>query len=350
MRRRAWVRREWLPRWACIALALTSFPVFVYVWGSLIAFVLSQLWSRGFQVISASSERSLLALLIALSVLLAWPSARAVCALLAYRRIETASEKCWKCGYDLEGNVSGTCPECGTATRMELPPNALFFLPASVLKGIRGAFALWFVATTLALLGFARSVLGPAWWGGYSDHPLLDRIWQLTPLVSMLAVAQLTLFIRRGAGTSGIVDTVAAIGMGSSIVATSTQVAFIALQAVGRHPAGLPPYFGAMGLVSMPVAATCFHLVAGSLSGRIPCRVTRTGLYASAALILATAILWFFIVTHPTVLWSGISFLFFLGAMLVSVLSVGSATYRVHRVLRQHVRYDATEEWPTEPA
>ncbi|MCC6357786.1 MAG: hypothetical protein IT450_03505 [Phycisphaerales bacterium] len=22
--------------------------------------------------------------------------------------------RCWKCGYDLTGNVSGTCPECGT--------------------------------------------------------------------------------------------------------------------------------------------------------------------------------------------------------------------------------------------
>jgi hypothetical protein len=23
---------------------------------------------------------------------------------------------CWRCGYDLTGNVSGVCPECGTRT------------------------------------------------------------------------------------------------------------------------------------------------------------------------------------------------------------------------------------------
>lgn len=27
---------------------------------------------------------------------------------------------CWHCGYDLTGNVSGTCPECGTARRVRL--------------------------------------------------------------------------------------------------------------------------------------------------------------------------------------------------------------------------------------
>ena len=31
-----------------------------------------------------------------------------------------AEARCRKCGYDLCGNVSGGCPECGTATRRHL--------------------------------------------------------------------------------------------------------------------------------------------------------------------------------------------------------------------------------------
>jgi hypothetical protein len=34
----------------------------------------------------------------------------------AYRRIRRRREgRCLSCGYDLTGNVSGVCPECGTA-------------------------------------------------------------------------------------------------------------------------------------------------------------------------------------------------------------------------------------------
>ena len=37
--------------------------------------------------------------------------------LVLSRRIRQLANRCRKCGYDLTGNVSGVCPECGATTR-----------------------------------------------------------------------------------------------------------------------------------------------------------------------------------------------------------------------------------------
>lgn len=37
-------------------------------------------------------------------------------------RWERAAEACVRCGYDLRGNVSGTCPECGMPIFRGAPP------------------------------------------------------------------------------------------------------------------------------------------------------------------------------------------------------------------------------------
>ncbi|MGD8450719.1 MAG: hypothetical protein PVJ57_02775 [Phycisphaerae bacterium] len=39
---------------------------------------------------------------------------------LEHRRQERRPHHCLKCGYDLTGNVSGRCPECGTKTRAKV--------------------------------------------------------------------------------------------------------------------------------------------------------------------------------------------------------------------------------------
>lgn len=39
-------------------------------------------------------------------------------------RWERAAEACVRCGYDLRGNVSGTCPECGMPIFRGEPPEA----------------------------------------------------------------------------------------------------------------------------------------------------------------------------------------------------------------------------------
>ncbi|GMU80304.1 MAG: hypothetical protein AMXMBFR47_01750 [Planctomycetota bacterium] len=47
-----------------------------------------------------------------------WPVALAclILVLRARRRTESLHPKCGSCGYDITGNFSGRCPECGTAT------------------------------------------------------------------------------------------------------------------------------------------------------------------------------------------------------------------------------------------
>lgn len=47
---------------------------------------------------------------------------------LAFKRVDLVPVRCGQCGYDLTGNVSGRCPECGqkaTSYKFELPPREL---------------------------------------------------------------------------------------------------------------------------------------------------------------------------------------------------------------------------------
>lgn len=44
---------------------------------------------------------------------------RRICARLGYRIIRPHETMCIKCGYDLHGNVSMVCPECGRAFTFE---------------------------------------------------------------------------------------------------------------------------------------------------------------------------------------------------------------------------------------
>jgi uncharacterized paraquat-inducible protein A len=51
------------------------------------------------------------------SLLLAYLPSRWVYSLMRWRRVQDNGERCAHCDYDLTGNVSGTCPECGRAVR-----------------------------------------------------------------------------------------------------------------------------------------------------------------------------------------------------------------------------------------
>ena len=61
------------------------------------------------------SEGVVLAALIAFIFLVAYMLSRAVYALIAFR-LTSIRGRCSQCLYDLTGNVSGVCPECGTTT------------------------------------------------------------------------------------------------------------------------------------------------------------------------------------------------------------------------------------------
>ena len=49
----------------------------------------------------------------------------AILPLLRFSRVLRPTPKglCSACGYNLTGNISGTCPECGTKIRIDLPPS-----------------------------------------------------------------------------------------------------------------------------------------------------------------------------------------------------------------------------------
>ncbi len=59
-------------------------------------------------------DKILLGLMIGLPLLTAYVVSRFIYTNLRWRWEETDGRYCLACGYDLTGNVSGRCPECGT--------------------------------------------------------------------------------------------------------------------------------------------------------------------------------------------------------------------------------------------
>jgi hypothetical protein len=64
------------------------------------------------------------------AVVVSWGYALAIAAVVAipFRWLRKTTPpktgQCQKCGYDLTGNVSGRCPECGTLVTHSSPPSA----------------------------------------------------------------------------------------------------------------------------------------------------------------------------------------------------------------------------------
>lgn len=59
-------------------------------------------------------EVAIMPLWMIAGALMAWPAIAVFVAWLKRRMLDTGL--CGSCGYDLTGNVSGTCPECGAGT------------------------------------------------------------------------------------------------------------------------------------------------------------------------------------------------------------------------------------------
>lgn len=115
----------------------------------------------------------------------AWSAAIAVCAAwvawMAWRqRSGPTANCCVKCDYNLEGNASGVCPECGTIVNRFAPD------PGAPLGALRDVAAVVFVA--------APYVAGLAWLARRDQvdvlADLLEWRWTLeSPLTSLSAFA-----------------------------------------------------------------------------------------------------------------------------------------------------------------
>ena len=59
-----------------------------------------------------------------LPILVAYLTSRTAYSKMRWKFIESDGRYCEKCGYDLTGNVSGRCPECGSPIATQAPADA----------------------------------------------------------------------------------------------------------------------------------------------------------------------------------------------------------------------------------
>jgi hypothetical protein len=106
------VRRRRNPKWKSLAVAALFFPIFLLLAGFIMRAVLIGLGDAGVPL-GELDENVLLGILIAIAVVLAYLPSRMIYSGLRWELVENDGRFCLKCGYDLTGNVSGRCPECG---------------------------------------------------------------------------------------------------------------------------------------------------------------------------------------------------------------------------------------------
>ncbi|MCG8406655.1 MAG: hypothetical protein MI923_15780 [Phycisphaerales bacterium] len=85
---------------------------------------------------------------------LLWPAAFCPTVILFFMGRRIPKGHCQRCGYDLAGNVSGTCPECGVQTNYRVPLSAYI---RRALRYGRLTLAVLILAVTLLVCYYARS-------------------------------------------------------------------------------------------------------------------------------------------------------------------------------------------------
>ena len=125
-----------MPRALRGAAAVLSFPFLLLTVAYLSEAIFEQFWKFTNLVDYIAigyglSETSALGIIISVCVVSAYLASRLLYTILIWRRVETGLRVCDRCAYDLTGNQSACCPECGR-----------IFNP-SVLKNVRqpGQFA-----------------------------------------------------------------------------------------------------------------------------------------------------------------------------------------------------------------
>jgi membrane protein YqaA with SNARE-associated domain len=109
---RVFVRKGRYPAWLCWIAALVVFmPTLVLAWSLSVLLLAAQ---------AGQTHDPVLVVFIVIvasivGTVTAWFVAKATFKGLRWRRVEYDGTECLHCGYNLTGNVSGTCPECGEA-------------------------------------------------------------------------------------------------------------------------------------------------------------------------------------------------------------------------------------------
>lgn len=108
-------RRERWPAWAA---TLVAGAACLLCFLSLVPFSLDLL----FMWTGTLKETTRVAIVATIVVVVPYVATRLTYRGLRWVRVDDGVRRCGVCHYDLTGNVSGTCPECGTPTEQQPDP------------------------------------------------------------------------------------------------------------------------------------------------------------------------------------------------------------------------------------
>ena len=112
---RRWERHDWLPRGPRLIVSLAVFTGAAYLLGHSAADVFCRMiWGRNYYLDSPFAGAPLAWVQSVFAIAFAAALALFVNKLLTVRVVTLQTNTCRNCDYDLTGNTSGTCPECGT--------------------------------------------------------------------------------------------------------------------------------------------------------------------------------------------------------------------------------------------
>lgn len=155
-----WPHDERRRSWMAFGVGLVTFLCITLVVSELVTNLLWRIWRMASTTRMPYAEGVLSLCSLLLAVVVAYRLARLVFEVLRQPRVEDQTTFCGRCGYNLTGNVSGQCPECGMddvqyviwhfehrerLQRLKAATMIAFGIPISFLGPIVLATMFWFV-------------------------------------------------------------------------------------------------------------------------------------------------------------------------------------------------------------